>query len=163
MGAWIEIYLSSWPAPSVCVAPFMGAWIEITGYQDKDKIVMVAPFMGAWIEIGCIYLLSVLTARRTLHGCVDWNTDDLAWDVQRQLGRTLHGCVDWNILATIPYYFNCVSHPSWVRGLKLIQSSWHSAPVFGRTLHGCVDWNFYFNYINFTIIPSHPSWVRGLK
>ena len=79
------------------VAPFTGAWIEILSGKHLVTYALVAPFTGAWIEIECRKCRwgSVWTShpsrvrglkfsewmekeveinRRTLHGCVDWNT-----------------------------------------------------------------------------------------
>jgi len=53
------------------VAPFTGAWIEIRICPVVNTSVAVAPFTGAWIEIRPISVISSITNRRTLHGCVD--------------------------------------------------------------------------------------------
>ena len=55
-----------------------------------------------------------------------------------------------------------VSHPMWVRGLKLsfrVQQDWHpmSHPMWVRGLK--LD----FDFAKLTTKESHPMWVRGLK
>ena len=55
-----------------------------------------------------------------------------------------------------------MSHPSWVRGLKLLQTlntmtAWQSHPSWVRGLKP-----LYNNSVIFAL-ESHPSWVRGLK
>ena len=53
----------------------MGAWIEILGFSAGSLFLSVAPFMGAWIEIENRLLGVADITRRTLYGCVDWNSD----------------------------------------------------------------------------------------
>ena len=57
-----------------------------------------------------------------------------------------------------------LSHPSRVRGLKLLIRTYPlSVSYFRRTLHGCVDWNFAAHRSRYQSVSSHPSRVRGLK
>ena len=97
---------------------------------------------------------------RTLRGCVDWNTRSIKI-ILNIISRTLRGCVDWN-LPKLPYHrYEQWSHPTWVRGLKLIETDSDDIPT-GRTLRGCVDWNPKFEQTK-PKLKSHPTWVRGLK
>ena len=117
VGAWIEtclIKLLSYPtnsrtlcgcvdwnlkvARTACwpsVAPYVGAWIETNRSTKRLLLATVAPYVGAWIETLVKSRSCVGGYRRTLCGCVDWNTllDE-------------HGCP------------MIESHPMWVRGLK---------------------------------------------
>ena len=76
----------------------------------------VAPYVGAWIETQYKYQKK-LAKRRTLRGCVDWNSTQ-----SKKIGGSAR------------------SHPTWVRGLKL-SKKYYLSHIFGRTLRGCVDWN----------------------
>ena len=122
---------------------------------------------------------------RTLHGCVDWNNYSRLVSFWVSISRTLHGCVDWNSSRGCRSDYYCLSHPSWVRGLKYYNffkffscTRSHPSWVRGlksllncsikgwttcRTLHGCVDWNRGISYNRLNNLTSHPSWVRGLK
>ena len=64
-------------------------------YPADEYPELVAPFMGAWIEIPEEYTTISDLTRRTLYGCVDWNSRRI-YDYQRLNS----------------------SHPLWVRGLK---------------------------------------------
>ena len=110
-----------------------------------------------------VTLLSLPLTRRTLCGCVDWNFASRGIGIGSNR-RTLCGCVDWN-LSTLchlvkylvapyvgawietferPAILNAqMSHPMWVRGLKL-QNSLVNAQRKSRALCGCVDWNKLF-------------------
>ena len=164
------------------VAPYTGAWIEITiKYRKKRfkkshptrvrglKYILwhfllpkhyVAPYTGAWIEIVDAWGNFTIPARRTLHGCVDWNNCD-AIKVFTSLRRTLHGCVDWNSWPSrnicsprVAPYTGAWIEIDKLSGLKQVYNR--------RTLHGCVDWNIDFSYTK-TKYRSHPTRVRGLK
>ena len=80
----------------------------------------------------------------------------------KETSRTLHGCVDWNTDPLIRKCWCNASHPSWVRGLKFTYLTL-SNYVLSRTLHGCVDWNLKLHTYQLHGRKSHPSWVRGLK
>ena len=77
-------------------------------------ICLVAPFMGAWIET----LITLYT--------------DIGVLVAPFMGAWIETC---HLCAVTGSHW---SHPSWVRGLKQLESRRVSS-VFGRTLHGCVD------------------------
>ena len=100
----------------------------------------VAPLVGAWIEI-----------LWTLAKCAD------------DTSRTPRGCVDWNTNCTSANAWRCKSHPSWVRGLKLLwspilQRLFPVAPLVGAWIE-----IIYIFIPVLTLKASHPSWVRGLK
>ena len=82
---------------------------------------------------------------RTPCGCVDWNYQrEHEWFCNNR--RTPCGCVDWNIMGIFMFNSANMSHPVWVRGLKL---TWHfdGDDSLRRTPCGCVDWNFsWHNY-----------------
>ena len=141
----------------------MGAWIEIarTVSQTSCSNWSHPSWVRGLKSISRPWRLLIRVCR-TLHGCVDWNKmASCRWPMTWR--RTLHGCVDWN---SDCHYFaplNLLSHPSWVRGLKLGRKE-RGQPVFlRRTLHGCVDWNSVIQKLLITAGMSHPSWVRGLK
>ena len=80
------------------VAPHVGAWIETTGNCVPAIIPPVAPHVGAWIETA------------------DSTRIDIKPFVAPHVGawiETIHGTSG----ATFE-----LSHPTWVRGLKLLQS-----------------------------------------
>ena len=62
-------YCSNSNVPLI-VAPYTGAWIEIKNVGRVTVVNNVAPYTGAWIEIPKDVYAN-LSARRTLHGCVD--------------------------------------------------------------------------------------------
>ena len=69
-GAWIKIYLPSYPSPILSVAPFTGAWIKIDmriqkGLQNKSH-----PSRVRGLKLYSTAMLSMKESR-TLHGCVD--------------------------------------------------------------------------------------------
>ena len=96
------------------VAPLVGAWIETTLASCASSRDVVAPLVGAWIETYRIALLLQCLSVAPLVGA--WIE---TW---------------WNCCSA----HNWLSHPSWVRGLKL-------CPVCVimlircRTPRGCVD------------------------
>ena len=93
--AWIEISLHS-PEPLQCgVALYTSAWIEIVQHFNFSAFHIVALYTSAWIEINKAKLNQDFTPSRTLHECVDWNTDQNG-EKKSDFGRTLHECVDWN-------------------------------------------------------------------
>ena len=98
------------------VAPYVGAWIETYLWQMKIQPLLVAPYVGAWIET-C--LARVLRPGRRVAPYVG------AW-IETPVSSSPYLCA--------------VSHPTWVRGLKL-------RLVFILLIHEM----------------SHPTWVRGLK
>ena len=100
--------------------------------------IKVAPLVGAWIETRKHSKTSLVHLVAPLVG---------AW-IETQEGRQM--------IADLSK-----SHPSWVRGLKLItilsDNKLHVAPLVGA----------WIETIHTTMIEimiwSHPSWVRGLK
>ena len=121
--------------------------------------------MGAWIEIQRRVRQRDRGRRRTLHGCVDWNSDytlntnfevgshpswvrglkyrNESWSCCSYLRRTLHGCVDWNSSTsqhTVKYVEVAPFMGAWI---EIYRTSAPKYPRWGRTLHGCVDWNKY--------------------
>ena len=144
------------------VAPFMGAWIEISYEADMENLQDVAPFMGAWIEIKETSVSSVMNVVAPFMG---------AWI---EIGRTM-ACFPCPML----------SHPSWVRGLKLpigrkCEGIMEVAPFMGAWIEIPPGDNMYTNnkvapfmgawieictYDSNNLLTdmSHPSWVRGLK
>ena len=120
----------------------------------------VAPHVGAWIEIPYDTAHSCGKVGRTPRGCVDWN---IKKNESRYIsrGRTPRGCVDWNsyhspvmpIAQVAPHVGAWIeitsrtlreskakSHPTWVRGLKFVETVKRPA-LLSRTPRGCVDWN----------------------
>ena len=107
------------------------------------------------------WTVNTVLSGRTLHGCVDWNwfintqireykvapytgawieikQSKLLWE--QRWCRTLHGCVDWNHSSKYLSTISSKSHPTRVRGLKLLSLAFR-LETLSRTLHGCVDWN----------------------
>ena len=76
----------------------MGAWIETEDIADMAKVILVAPYVGAWIE----------TNHHEHH--------------QNQIGVAPY--VGAWIETSYEYYWRAyaLSHPTWVRGLKLLAS-----------------------------------------
>ena len=157
-----------------------------------------------WNILTFIKIWSILS--RTLCGCVDWNLVQVlcllvrcvapyvgAWIETYQAhlsktgfdGRTLCGCVDWNWGYGKEDHVHRLSHPMWVRGLKLnllnlIKHILQSHPMWVRGLkrESCVEWigaetlshpmwvrglKLSLEIHSFLILLSHPMWVRGLK
>ena len=55
-----------------------------------------------------------------------------------------------------------MSHPSWVRGLKLEMIVWQRQKNYVAPLVGA--WIEIYTVYRYTVLVlSHPSWVRGLK
>ena len=128
------------------VAPRVGAWIETALIILKKCLAWVAPRVGAWIETMCCIHCVIGFAGRTPCGCVDWNISRYA----RFLGsasRTPCGCVDWNKTSHL-IYRGIMSHPVWVRGLKL-SVSWKPLIRLRRTPCGCVDWNIDYSVVGY--------------
>ena len=97
---------------------------------------MFAPITGAWIET---YVFTVF--------CITYI-------------RTHHGCVDWNFTYCSYVYF-IYSHPSRVRGLKLLNHTkllkFYFAPITGAWIETTEGSEIASH------LCSHPSRVRGLK
>ena len=115
---------------------------------------------------------------------MDWNFNKISLMASRSR-RTLRGCVDWNSDECTATGWKDKSHPTWVRGLKQKIGVLPSRGSRSRTLRGCVDWNLLKEIIIIiwgvapyvgawietdtttsgmtAIIRSHPTWVRGLK
>ena len=84
------------------------------------------------------------------------------WKLLVLLGRTLRGCVDWNFVPMRVLSRQFRSHPTWVRGLKLLRLSFNnpkcpSHPTWVRGLKLVLMLILVLRY------KSHPTWVRGLK
>ena len=117
----------------------MGAWIETQQMQQPHLRRVVAPPVGAWIE--------TLEKQKQ-----DNKLDDVAPPVGAWIETE---CVAAETSAS-------VSHPPWVRGLKLeeldLKVFWlYVAPPVGA-------WIETSSYeILWWATKSHPPWVRGLK
>ena len=83
----------------MCVAPHVGAWIEITSSLKSMTGYGVAPHVGAWIEIGL----------------------RLDLDRVRDVAPHVGAWIEMRGSPTIPHRW--ASHPTWVRGLKLLKIS----------------------------------------
>ena len=91
----------------------MGAWIEIAYADARYFLDSVAPFMGAWIEINAIV-----------------KKLQLAFIVAPFMGAWIE--IRFHDVAS----YDNLSHPSWVRGLKLpvlleVHGLGHVAPFMG--------------------------------
>ena len=164
------------------VAPYVGAWIE-TVKDDAEAVAQMShPTWVRGLKLAMERMLHI-PSRRTLRGCVDWNLADTAcinWGLGRTLrgcvdwngnngrgglaneSRTLRGCVDWNSQFIIDGAYKTVSHPTWVRGLKLIApfplcQRYPVAPYVGAWIETAIMVCVANNPL------SHPTWVRGLK
>ena len=78
------------------VAPYVGAWIETTHERRIIKSLSVAPYVGAWIET-----------------CRGLNRLQKAKQVAPYVGAWIETLVMPNFATA------ALSHPMWVRGLKL--------------------------------------------
>ena len=94
----------------------MGAWIEILTKSKQINTVSVAPHVGAWIEI--------TSSLKSMTG----------YGVAPHVGAW----IEIEMLSTKSEEKR--SHPTWVRGLKLIEEACSTISA-----------------------SSHPTWVRGLK
>ena len=100
--------------PSFVVAPRVGAWIETYFNLGIEAWLLVAPRVGAWIETGLK------------------ESPGMEARVAPRVGA-------W--IETLGYVISMdgkMSHPVWVRGLKLERRS-HKRIALGRTPCGCVD------------------------
>ena len=99
---------------NLLVAPYVGAWIETVLGRALKRYFGVAPYVGAWIE----------TRQTSQNVCQS--------DVAPYVGA-------WIETVSDPYTGeSAMSHPTWVRGLKLYGLS-YVGQSGGRTLRGCVD------------------------
>ena len=114
MGAWIETITGTVYPQGSPVAPLVGAWIETSRMIRKFNPRTVAPLVGAWIET---------------QGVGDFLT---AYHVAPLVGAWIE------TVALHPTSVAAVSHPSWVRGLKLVESVCTEYSC-SRTPRGCVD------------------------
>ena len=96
------------------VAPRVGAWIETGTIGFKIGAIMVAPRVGAWIETAFILVLVASS------------------EVAPRVGAWIETFITRN---PGPVY---LSHPVWVRGLKL-PTAIIAAKHGSRTPCGCVD------------------------
>jgi len=74
----------------------VGAWIEINRRRTSHRYELVAPFVGAWIEMDV------------------WISHGFGYIVAPFVGAWIEIC----LIHLAPRYVP--SHPSWVRGLKLL-------------------------------------------
>ena len=93
--AWIEMFPMPYRCTYLSVALYTSAWIEMISRKTSHRFEKVALYTSAWIEINKAKLNQDFTPSRTLHECVDWNTDQNG-EKKSDFGRTLHECVDWN-------------------------------------------------------------------
>ena len=96
------------------VAPYVGAWIETRVRPTDGCRSSVAPYVGAWIETSDERFYMTVIAVAPYVGA--W----IETSVQHYCGHVY------------------VSHPTWVRGLKLNAYAFITSR-YGRTLRGCVD------------------------
>ena len=96
------------------VAPYVGAWIETGVLNIRRRWQDVAPYVGAWIETVIFAACEIGTTVAPYVG---------AWIETRDKNT---------------FYFQYLSHPTWVRGLKPF-GKWVNIKGFCRTLRGCVD------------------------
>ena len=99
MGAWIETELVNLLLSNIDVAPYVGAWIETFCMVGLKSLTTVAPYVGAWIE--------------TRQGF--WLYTSLF--VAPYVGAWIE------TIRIIPSFGTFASHPTWVRGLKLMKQS----------------------------------------
>ena len=114
VGAWIETFYSRCSHNPCYVAPRVGAWIETHQSRHLRFCRSVAPRVGAWIETQFASHLQLI------------------WRVAPRVGAWIE------TLRRIALPPNLLSHPVWVRGLKLgVVCGGH---IFRRrTPCGCVD------------------------
>ena len=115
--AWIEITTVLNSLYLIPVALYTSAWIEIPSLLQCGHCLNVALYTSAWIEISHQSHPSKWCACRTLHECVDWNSQ-VGNGYLLGEGRTLHECVDWNVKPTGTTKRSIASHSTRVRGLK---------------------------------------------
>ena len=97
------------------VAPRVGAWIETTSCKILTYLFAVAPRVGAWIETGS-------------RGSIRWETE-----VAPRVGAWIETPIIRHNRRHI------MSHPVWVRGLKLSLLEYPCNFLSSRTPCGCVD------------------------
>ena len=114
VGAWIETKPRRSYSGKAKVAPRVGAWIETQCHTTTPHGQTVAPRVGAWIETPKVLIT------RTPHAVAPRVG---AWI--ETLDRREHGA-------------KYLSHPVWVRGLKLSDEVWANNNS-RRTPCGCVD------------------------
>ncbi len=114
VGAWIETKSKKVMLSATAVAPYVGAWIETRNWDKPEIGAGVAPYVGAWIETWSSRAARCTTSVAPYVG---------AWIETLCMSHAAH-C--------------CRSHPTWVRGLKLIAFPW-VVDNTRRTLRGCVD------------------------
>ena len=98
----------------------------------------VAPYVGAWIETPARDTWGEAPPRRTLRGCVDWNSNGCKATQPQKVAPYVGAWIETEDKSDETEIFE--SHPTWVRGLK------HLVPVYLGD-----------------VSQSHPTWVRGLK
>ncbi len=126
------------------------------------SIVNVAPHAGAWIETAGTTMSVSTDLRRTPRGCVDRNRP-IRTEEDKVVGRTPRGCVDRNLFGGIEggccvcrtprgcvdrnlnrcraRQLSITSHPTRVRGSKLVKRYGDIRNSWSRTPRGCVDRN----------------------
>ena len=77
------------------------------------------------------------------------------------LSRTPRGCVDWNLPFYLWWLSLCPSHPSWVRGLKLLMQLFWAKVQVAPLVGAWIETTRLNSFCSCQM--SHPSWVRGLK
>ena len=119
------------------VTPCMGVWIETNIRAPPPNSPPVTPCMGVWIETKlpwCWFYWPNVTP------CMG------VWI------ETLH---------ILLHYFQQLSHPVWVCGLKL-NLELPSSSVYCHTLYGCVDWNLWLLLIVLVsrVTPCMGVWIE---
>ena len=136
VGAWIEIPRSAILCQISPVAPHVGAWIEIPITIRYTNIHTVAPHVGAWIEISVV-------EKRPIDEYVAPHVG--AWiEIKTMLesGESFASHPTWvrglKLLLLNAIVAQARSHPTWVRGLKCVGDP-SDAHGGRRTPRGCVD------------------------
>ena len=169
MGAWIEIlkplvqchkaqsrtlygcvdwnFWAYWD--SLAILKSHPLWVRGLKSQTLSFLLTFLASHPLWVR-GLKFLWALQTfamqSRRTLYGCVDWNIIEIFKNILSRC-RTLYGCVDWNYYSCLMGFWVGMSHPLWVRGLKLWSPLMVGYPLPCRTLYGCVDWNLYIRML----------------
>ena len=116
--AWIEIVAEWQHAIYLYVALYTSAWIEIILTRCRNGLSAVALYTSAWIEIVWVGIFPLGRGCVALYTSA-WIEIMPKWTSKRLINRrTLHECVDWNSNVR-PFFSNTNgSHSTRVRGLK---------------------------------------------